>query len=322
MIIEDLQSQIVYLEDMDGLTTTGEIDSPTRITLLETDGETILSTIHYADFSGLITLELADILKELVEPRIPDDEWDIYDNQVLNLSIRIATTTWAETYSFRLYVCSRDAEAQMTDIDALDVPLSLPLPVTVRAQGSEAELYFETVSSREHLSSEHTATAIGFTQKMLYFDSLDRPFRICLESSRGDSTLARRTPIYRPKPGKFELYLFRNRFGAMELFPMSGDLQLTPEYKFEVTRSGRSFGRTVKSEDVTLMQFSGPLTRKASLVLAQMLREGCAYHYLGGEWRRIVIEETKLSLRSSDTLHKQSFSFRYQEPVDIRDIII
>ena len=95
MNIEDLQSQIVYLEDMDGLTTTGEIDSPTRITLMETDGETILSTIHYADFSGLITLDLADILKELVEPRIPDDEWDIYDNQVLNLSIRIATTTWA-----------------------------------------------------------------------------------------------------------------------------------------------------------------------------------------------------------------------------------
>lgn len=322
MNIESLQNQIVYLEDMDGLTTTGSINSPTRITLSETDGDTILSTIHYADFSGLITLDLADILKELVEPSIPSDEWDIYSNQVLHLSIRIATTTWAQTYSFTLYCCSKDAETQMTDIDQLDVPASLGLPFTVRAHGSDTSIFLETTHGREELSVEHTNSAVGFAQKIIYFDKLPlgRPFRISSESTRGESTVVKKSPVYRPMPGKFEMYLFRNRFGALELFPMAGTLELTPQYKFEVTKSGRSYSRTVKSADVTLLQHTGHITRKASLVLAQMLKDGVAYHFIDGDWKRIVIEEANLSLRSSDSIHGQSFAFRYQDPIDIHKI--
>ena len=259
MNIESLQNQIVYLEDMDGLTTTGSIDSPTRITLSETDGDTILSTIHYADFSGIITLDLADILRELVEPTIPSDEWDNYANQVLSLSIRIATTTWAQTYSFTLYCCSRDAETQMTDIDQLDIPSDAGIPITIRASGKETKLYLETADNLEELSTETTRNGVGFAQKMIYIfgdQPLGKPFRICAETSRGLEPLVRKSPIYRPMPGQFELYLFRNRFGALELFPMSGTLELNPQYKFEVTKSGRNYSRSIKSEDVTLLQHS------------------------------------------------------------------
>lgn len=325
MNIKNLQDQTVYLEDMDGLTTAGSIDSPTRITLMETDGATILSTIHYADFSGLITLDLAKILKEYALPRLPDDEWYSTTEQSLLLTFRIATTTYVQEYSFTLNCFSRDAATMMTDIDALDVPMDdmLPIPVSVHTTADMMILYLETARTRMNMSAENCDNVgRGMSLKTVYIDTLGaavKPFRICVEDQH---RVNRYTPIYNPKPGSFELFLFRNRFGALELFPMSGDLHLSPDYKYDVVKVGTYTNSVLKSEENTLTQYTGALTRKASRVLASMLADGYAFHYANGEWKRIIITEAKVALRKNDMIHKQSFSFRYQEPVEIRNINI
>ena len=320
----EINGNILYLEDMDGLTLEGSISEPTRVTLLTQGGDTILSTIHYADFSGLITLDLAKIIKDQVFPRHPDDEWWSSDEQTLQLSFRIATTTYAQTYDFELNIFSRDALGMMTDIDALAVPMDdmFPLPVTVHTTSDMETGFRETAHAQIEVFTEYCDyMGRGQSMKTAYLDTLHdtEPFRLLV---KGESGRELRSPIYTPTPGKFEIFTFRNRFGAMEIFPMSGDLHLEPEYKFDVMKVGRLTGSTLNSESVTLTQYSGPLTRKASRVLSEMLAEGYAFHLVDGDWKRIVITDAKISLRKNDTLHKQSFSFRYQEPVDIRDIII
>lgn len=321
----EINGKILYIEDMDGLTCDGSISSPTRITLSEQGGDVILSAIHYGDFEGLIHLDLAKQLKEYVRPQMPDDEWYSSDAQTLQLTFKVANASYVQEYSFDLNVFSRDALTMMTDIDALAVPMCdmLPMPVTIHTTSDIANGYIETAYSLTELFTESCDyMGRGVSLKTAYINTLwDRqPFRILVEGE--DTAVQRRSPIYTPTPGSFELYLFRNRFGALELFPMAGDLELQPDFQYDINKTGKNYISTLKSEAVTLTQYSGPITRQASKVLASMLLDGYAYHYANGEWKRIIITDAKISLKAKDTVHRQSFSFRYQEPVDIRDIII
>lgn len=321
----EINGKILYIEDMDGLTCTGDISSPTRIALSEQDGAVIFSAIHYGDFQGLIHLDLAEQMREYVRPRLTDDEWYSTDEQALQLSFKVATTSYVQTYNFELNCFSRDALTMMTDIDQLAVPMDdmLPVPVTIHTTADEAYGYIETAYMRTELFTELCDYAgRGVSMKTAYIDTrMDpQPFRILVEVE--GSKVQRRSPIYTPTSGPFEMFLFRNRFGALELFPMSGDLHLQPDYKYDINKTGKNYISSLKSEAVTLTQNSGPLTRQASKVLASMLADGYAFHLVNGDWKRIAITEAKISLRKNDTVHRQSFSFRYQEPTEIRDIII
>lgn len=317
-------NSILYLEDMDGLTLEGSISEPTRVALLTQGGDEIINSVHYADFSGLIRLDLAKVIKDQVFPRHPDDEWWSSDEQTLQLTFRVATTTYVNNYNFELNLFSRDAGTMMTDIDSLDIPMTdnFPLPVTVHTTSDTENGYREAANSKVEVFTEDCEyMGRGQSMKMVYLDTLHdiAPFRLLVVGAFGREL---RSPIYTPRPGKFELYTFRNRFGAMEIFPMSGDLLLEPEYKFDVCRMGKLNSSTLKSESVTLTQYSGPLSRKASKVLSEMLAEGYAFHWVDGDWKRIAIVEANISLRREDTIHKQSFSFRYQDPVEVRNINI
>ncbi|MBR4089644.1 MAG: hypothetical protein IKK28_02055 [Mogibacterium sp.] len=320
----ELQGRILYLEDMDGLTVAGSISSPTRITLSTAGGAKILGSIHYADFSGLITLNLSKILQASVSPRVPDDEWDSNTEQALDLVFKVANASYVQEYSFQLNCFSKDALNMITDIDQLAVPMEpmLALPLTVHTPATQVRILRELERSVNELSIENcTDPLLGVSSKIIYLNTVadNSPFRLLVTTDEG---LELRSPVYTPVPGDFELFLFRNRFGAFELFPMSGNLVMTPDYKFDVSKVGGMANSTIKTEEVTLTQHSGPLTRKASKVLTSMLADGCAFHYVDDQWKRIIITEIKSSLRKYDTLHRQSFSFRYAEPTELRNINI
>lgn len=319
-----INRKVLYLEDMDGLTLAGNVSTPTRITLSETDGDTIFSAIQYGDFSGLIHLDLAKILKEYTSPPFPTDEWSGCQDQVLDLTFKISTPTYTESFAFTLNCFSREATTMMSDIDVLDVPMfgMLPLPVTIHAIGETATIIRRRVKTEEELSEEKCDNlGLGVSTKFIFTNTLDDACQFCILVNQSAGP-ALKSPVYRPTSGQFELFLFRNRFGAMELFPMSGDLHLSPNYKFDVGKVGAYSNSALKTEEITLTQYTGPLSRQASKVLASMLADGYAFHYVNGDWKRIIITEAKFSLKRSDFTHRQSFSFRYQEPVEIRDINI
>lgn len=324
MELSNINNKVLYLEDMDGLTLAGSISQPTRITLSETDGDTIFSMLQYGDFSGTIRLDLAKTLKEYTSPLFPYDEWSGNQEQVLELTFKIATTTYVQTHVFTLNCFSKDALIRMSDIDVLDVPMldMLPLPVTIHPIGAETTIIRKRATTMEELSQEACDhLGLGVFHKFIYPDTLHDASQFCIlmRQSSGPDLMS---PVYRPAPGHFELFLFQNRFGGLELFPMSGDLLLAPDYKYDVSRMGPYANSTLKTEDVTLTQYTGPLSRQASKVLASMLAGGHAFHYLNGDWKRIIITETKISLKRNDFVHRHNFSFRYQEDVPIREINI
>lgn len=321
MNITDITNAYIYLEDARSLAVTGSLSSPKRIILSETDGASILDELHYANFDGQIVLDIADILAAYTAPCLPGEGWEDSEDICLPMTFTIGDTS----YPFHFLALSADSQLQMTDIDMIHIPYGMSIPVSVFShQDSECQIFLETSAGRvlvdEYLFPEDF-TGIScrrLAPSLLPADYV--PFRLVCKVT-GTTTTERTSPLYVPTSEDFQLYLFRNRFGALEIFPMRGALEFAPAFKFESGKNGRSYKGLTAERDDLLRQYSGNLTCGASRALASFLKDGYAYHLVDGEWRRIVIEEASIVTKTSEAAHRQSFSFRYQDPVELSKIM-
>lgn len=321
MNITELNDTYIYIEDAEELATEGSISSPTRIILSETDGAVILDELHFANFDGQISLDIADILSAYSAPCLPDDEWTDSEDVCLPLTFSIGDAS----YPFHFLAMSADSQQLMSDIDMLHIPYSMPLPISAFSlQDSQCQIYLESSAGRvlidEHLFPEGFT---GISCRMLDLGSLHvggGAFRIVCKVI-GTAAAERYSPMYVPTPEDYQLYLFRNRFGALEIFPMRGALEFAPAFKFESGRNGRAFKAVSTERDDLMRQYSGSLTCRASRALASFLKDGYAFHWTDGGWRRIVIEDASVSTKTSDAAHRQSFTFRYQDPIELSKIL-
>lgn len=322
MNVSELNNLYIYIEDALDIEAGGSASSPTRVTLAETDGAVILDELHYANFDGKIILDLADTLKGYSSDFLPTDSWEGNEGSCLDLTL----TVGEEAYQFTFNAASKDSRTRLSDIDFLFIPEGISIPVSILCNQDQGVKVFIESSAGRNLISEHTFADITSGHYCRTFDISTLPtgagpFQFICEIS-GHTTFEVRSPMYKIQPGEYQLYLFRNRFGALELFPMRGSLDFSPTFRFESGSNGRLHKKISTECDDTLRQNSGNLTRKASQVLASFLKEGHAYHLVGGEWKRIVIEEASVITKSSDTTHRQSFSFRYQEQLDPQFMMI
>jgi len=321
MNISDLDHNYIFTEEIRELITDGDIYYPERIILSETDGDVILDELHYANFDGKIHLDLADILKGYSSDFLPTGNWEGNEAFCLDLTL----TVGVNSYQFTFNAASKESRSKLSDIDFLFIPEGISIPVSILCNQDQGVKVFIESSAGRNLISEHTFTDIVSGQYCRTFDISTLPtgagpFQFICEIS-GHTTFEVRSPMYKILPGEYQLYLFRNRFGALELFPMRGSLEFSPTFRFESGSNGRLHKNTSTECDDILRQNSGNITRKASQVLASFLKEGHAYHLVDGEWKRIVIEEASVITKSSDTTHRQSFSFRYQDPIEIQNIM-
>ncbi len=322
MNVSELNNVYIYIEDAMEIEAAGSISSPTRVTLSETDGAVILDEFHYANFDGKILLDLAEILKGYSSDFLPTGNWEGNEASCLDLTL----TVGVNSYQFTFNAASKESRSKLSDIDFLFIPEGISIPVSVLCNQDQGVKVFIESSAGRNLISEHTFTDIVSGQYCRTFDISTLPtgagpFQFICEIS-GHNTFEVRSPMYKIQPGEYQLYLFRNRFGALELFPMRGSLEFSPTFRFESGSNGHLHKKTSTECDDILRQNSGNITRKASQVLASFLKEGHAYHLVGGEWKRIVIEEASVITKSLDTTHRQSFSFRYQDPIDPQFMMI
>ena len=318
MNITELNNKTIYLDDLADLTVAGSIAYPTAIVLRETGGAIIMQTNNYADFSGEIRLDLTDIFKPYAIPALPYDGKGSDAEQELDLTITVA----GRSYSFTLILLHSEAETRYSDIDLLRIP-DYPLPMSAIApNGGTVAFVAESPAGLQnvHEAGPFNSRAVAYTliDPSQVTKGMDGKFRVT--ASTGNHIL--QSPTYQVQPGNWQMFLFKNRLGYLEFFPMSGDLQIIPSYQFNNARYGRYHKKASTECDIVLQQYTGPLTRKASQALAGMLEDGFAYHFTDGGWKRIVIEEASVNISSYGTIHKQSFSFRYQDPVTIPDITI
>lgn len=323
MNVTDLDGRylFLFLEDVKELVAAGSTTRPTRVVLKETDGATIIDELHYADFEGKIRLDLSGLLAEYSSDILPTAEWAFNEAPCLDLTLEIGS----HSYSFMLNAASRDALSMISDIDFLYIPEDISIPVSILSnEDLGVEVFFETSSGSTSISSK----AFGDVPIGLFCRTFDvRSLPMCKGAFRltcevdGHNKGPRISPLYKTAPGDYELYLFRNRFGAMEMFPMRGALEYTPSFKVETGRSGRSYRCTNVESDDILLQSSGNLTRKAAQVLTSFLRNGRGYHWKNGIWEPIVIEGVNANIKTTDFLHQLSFEFRYQNPTEIQNIM-
>lgn len=317
MNITNITNTYIYLETARSLTIAGSLSSPKRIILSETDGATILDELHYANFDGQIVLDIADILAAYTAPRLPGEDWEDSKGICLPMTFTIGDTS----YPFHFLAVSADSQFQMTDIDMIHIPHGMPIPVSVFSnQDSECQIFLESSAGRilvdEYIFPEEFTGISCRWLKPSLMPAGYAPFRLVCKVI-GATTSERTSPLYIPTSEDFQLYLFRNRFGSLEIFPMRGALEYAPTFKFESGKNGRSYKGLTAERDDLLHQYSGNLTCGASRALASFLKDGYAYHLVEGEWRRIVIEEASIITNTSEAAHRQSFSFRYQDPIEL-----
>lgn len=324
MNVTDLDGKEIYLEDARELIAEGVASTPTRIILRETEGATIIDELHYADFEGKIRLDFGDLLARYSHDSLPSSSNTVFDaDACLDLTLVVGSNS----YEFTFYAASRDAESMISDIDFLFIPENLSLPVSFlfKGGGTEVNVFLESATGRTLISSLPTSELANGMLSML-FDIGSLPagksnFRLEYEVPRDFTTVFLRSPMYKVAPGDYELYLFKNRFGAMEVFPMRGAIEYVPTFNIETGRSGRSYRCTNVESDDILQQSSGNLTRKAAQVLTSFLRNGRGYHWTNEAWEPIVIEDINATIKTTDTMHRLSFSFRYQNPIETHNIM-
>ena len=324
MDITTLNGKRIYLDNLAGLTYKGKVDQPVDITVQETDGEVIIKMRRYPDFSGEINLDLSRVLAPYAKIKNPLTEGR---NEAIEfpLTITVSTSVYPQTsasYKFTLVFLHSSAMHYYSDIDFLRVPDAVSIPVSAYVP-KDTRITFVTETSE---GSEFLMESTLMTANCVYPFNIDvrrvkknadGRFRIAMVGSS-----VTRSPVYQVCSGEWQHYLFRNRLGFLEYFPMSGDIRIAPSYKFETAEYGQDIRRVSTDCDVVIQQYTGSLTRRASRALGAMLIDGYAYHYIRGAWNRIIIEEAEVGISSFDTSHRQRFSFRYQEPLSITSINI
>lgn len=315
MLISDIQNKTLYIEDLKSLSTPCLPDQLKRI-IIEKNGRVVADSHHYGAFlTNHIVLDLSVIMHSDILPAPPKDTWSLDANKGFSMAITDAGTR---------YVCnvmdlSKDALEKVSDIDWLSVPPDGVVTISFSHDYIDrdffVEVFIETYACRRKVDEvNNRGRGIhyrSFDIKSLY--TCGKPFRLVFSIYSGGEMREVRSPMYRVVNGDWQQYLFPNRFGALEIFPMSGILEQTPKMEFSIAQNGSS-KKNVKTERTdTYRQNTGFLSRQASRVLAGFLERGEGYHYVDGEWKAIVISNAELSISSADSLCAHAFSFTYKE---------
>lgn len=319
MDITQLKNTVRYLDQLADLTMPGNIAVSSHIILKETDGATIMDERHYGDFSGVIRLDLTDHLAQYAEPTPGGDEFDASQELDLTLSVNDVE------YPFTLVLLHSASVLRLSEIDMLRIPdrpfplqIFFPLPRNLyRYEGAMTTMGGKLVYTAQERGILHRSV-----DPAAFAKSPEGSFRLTYRSQYPADNWEKVTPVYKVTPGEFQLYLFRNKLGLLEYFPMSGAFSMNPSYEFEGARYGKMYRKASASCSMVMTQYTGPLTRKASQVLAKMLEDGYAFHWNGSAWKRIIIEDAVVAVKSTDSVQFQNFSFRYQDPLDPADIAI
>ena len=205
------------------------------------------------------------------------------------------------------YVYPMNAMLPPVVIDPTREDAPSPLPETVELF---IETSFESGATTDLIDSdsgEQTAFEVGDTVTVLEMQSRliafsgailpSAPFRIKVEFSTSFTDRVIVSPLFTFAPGDFEQYIFRNRYGNFDNFPLQGVLKDVSEVSIENASlsSGRVQVRASMGE--RFRQSSGHLSVREASVLKGLLTSSHAYHLdkTSGTWRRIVIESVSVS---------------------------
>lgn len=121
------------------------------------------------------------------------------------------------------------------------------------------------------------------------------------------------SPLLIPTKGEFEQFLFEKEGGGFENIPMSGELRYNPQFEFENGTFEDGQHQATSEMSNIYIQNSGYFDKQTAMAVANLLKSPNIYHLKDGKWKRILLEESSISLSSMDSLHSFTFNFIYSD---------
>ena len=314
-LLTEINNEVLYFHDMGPILISSDDGQVVDISLESASSGLLLEESYYPGFDGVISLDISDIVATCLHPVIPEMDCDtpqdsLYDTFTLNYGDSSATFT----------ICgfSEDIKTKITDVDTLCVPSDYQIPLSLCNNCEREGITFcFPDGTTEDESGLSTDVSVGAVSRMINIEHSpaagQESFYIKLEC--GENTIV--SPVFHITTGKYEQYLFANRYGGFDNIPMSGVLEFAPEFQFESGIFNKGNEQLRADADYIYVQNSGFLSRKVIELASELLCSSEIYHISSnGEYRKIVIIESSLTNKSTNSLH--SFTFKYKYADDTR----
>lgn len=323
-----------------------------RLTI-SVNGEEVLDNIYQPGFDGMVHLDLQDLVRAksgIFLPSAIQGHESIIDGICHETSARITLSIHATegltetTYNLTVNAFESAAAEKMSDIDSMSIPpdylmpISLHLPVNMQDQtvscflidnkrkllcnsgvipskDNQDEPYESAVLFAKDIPAQSIPFRTGVPFSLLF--STRYPHHYLRRGSSVVTVWATQdvsTPVFKVVPGRYQQYLFLNKYGHYDNIAMSGALTFTPEYDIENANRTYTVERVRSTKNNLWTQATGPLSKATMEVLSELLLSPIIYRYVPGEsLKRIVIESPTLSISSHKSINTATFSWRYVE---------
>ena len=289
--------------------------------------ETLAEGYFYADFDGRVSLDFRDAIRGLVD-YYPDTGSHTKSRKWIRWTYGKSPSNSSVKHTF-VFLASSAVKERITDIDYLAVPDDVVFWVNFfRPAGYKYEIGVE--QSGKYLKYESYDGTDDVDRILSNYISVTeisvspgKPFRFVVNlipTDSGDPELLYRSPVYEIMAGPFQCFAFADRFGGYTSFPMSGTLELAPEYEFENARYSSGSAKVAGTCSPVFTQYTGGLTKKAAAALSELLMSDHIYHRVGSTWYRIIVESADIRFQTVDSMHYGSFSFRYADDMSLPDV--
>lgn len=305
------------------------LSSPANIVLSAKKGDDyveVLNENYYSDFDGYISLDYSRIIGNLVPRPLPKIVSVVDTGTFLNvvpagyIDMKISSGKKV-LKEFTANDFESESLIQITDIDYLAIPRDALISIAIPANFVSHEVQVRTREGAALAGFSRTdlpADGKGYYQYMFGLGSLPKPdyqyLSIYVKAGKPDGGIASLwSGTYQVIPGNFQQFIFGGRLGGYVSFPMAGSLEYSPNFDIQTCCLSNSIAKARVSKSAVMRQRSGGLTRKAAVVLSELLLSDDIYHYNGGVWKKIIITGASLSANTVDSLNHCSFDFLYAE---------
>lgn len=315
----DILGKVFHFYEMSPIIISHLENTPLRVKISTDDSGIILDESYWPDFNGLITIDIKDIVSHELSHSLPEIGYDIQQNALFKV-FHISIGEDDITGDFTVNGYSSDARIKMTDVDLLRIPTDYQLPLSLPNMYARSGIKFcyPDGTKIETGGLVTSSSGIGATSRMIRIsDHVSGHRKFHIELDLGGETL--KSAEFEIVDSPCEQYIFANRYGGFDNIPMFGTLEFLPEMTFESGSYSDRNEQVMADSEYTYSQNSGYMSRKVMELASELLCCSQIYHLdHNGEFRRIVILDSTIQTKSSESLH--SFSFRYKYADDTRPL--
>ena len=306
--------------------------------IIEADSETILDDMYEAGLDGNIHLDLRELIlshTDIALPEVPDDNSAYYDEQEsskyqLDITVKHYDGSIV-SYVLLINSFKESISEKMSDLDRIDIPDSAIIPISLYRDNNlnNAPVTVSFVTALRRMEFMTMAIGDGDSSLISFAIPLSkipyRPmepfyleFKIAVDRNNNVfppyNFRTVRTPVYRVTNQEAEMYFFLNDYGNYDLVAMTGSMSARPEFDIENAFRSLSIEKVRGTKKNLYNQNTGPLSRKNLATLSELLLSRKIFRYEPATgFRRIVVENPSVNLKTNQSINTATFSWRYAD---------